>query len=86
MRVCLSVDAQKDIRELDRVTAKRIDVYLRNIERLPFPTMRGKALTGDWAGHWRYRVGDYRIVCKILHEELIVMVVKIAHRSKVYRK
>lgn len=86
MRIEYSNLARKQLARLDYTTAQRVKECMDGIASLPDPTMRGKALTGDWAGHWRYRVGDYRIVCKILHEELIVMVVKIDHRSKVYRK
>jgi mRNA interferase RelE/StbE len=48
------------------------------------PYALGGALTGKWAGYWRYRVGDYRVICKLWDEKLIVMVVKAGHRSNVY--
>ncbi len=45
-----------------------------------------KALTGGFAGLWRYRVGDYRIVCDIEDGELVVLVVDVAHRSRIYKR
>ena len=50
----------------------------------PSPYDLGKQLTGRWAGHWRYRVGDYRVICKMRNAELVVSVVKAGHRSGVY--
>lgn len=46
--------------------------------------MQGKPLTGNFAGLWRYRVGDYRIVCSIEDNEVLVLVVDVDHRSSVY--
>jgi len=44
----------------------------------------GKALSVNLRGFWRYRIGDYRVVCDLRENELIVLVVKVGHRSKVY--
>ncbi|CAB0979424.1 type II toxin-antitoxin system RelE/ParE family toxin [Corynebacterium diphtheriae] len=46
--------------------------------------MRGKALTGNWAGFWRWRVGDYRLVAAIEDDRVVIVVVSIGHRSQVY--
>lgn len=48
--------------------------------------VRNKALTGSLAGLWRYRAGDYRIVCDIEDDVLVVLVVDVAHRREVYRR
>lgn len=48
------------------------------------PYAEGKALTGKWSGYWRYRVSDYRIICKLENKKLIVTVVRLGHRSSVY--
>ena len=45
----------------------------------------GKGLTGPLSGRWRYRVGDYRILCAIEDDKLIVLAVEVGHRSAVYR-
>ena len=49
------------------------------------PTQRGKALTANLTGLWRYRVGDYRLICDIQDGELVVLVLQIGHRREVYR-
>jgi mRNA interferase RelE/StbE len=49
------------------------------------PRDLGTALTGDFKGCWRYRVGDYRIICSLEDQELIVLVLEIGHRREVYR-
>ena len=48
------------------------------------PYESGKQLTGVWTGHWRYRIGDYRVVCMLRDAELLVSVVRVGHRSSVY--
>ncbi len=42
-------------------------------------------LTGNLAGLWRYRVGDYRIICDILDEELVVLALDVDKRDSIYR-
>ncbi|CAB0979423.1 type II toxin-antitoxin system RelE family toxin [Corynebacterium diphtheriae] len=76
--------AAKALRKLDRPVQKRIVAYLREISTLPNPQMRGKALTGNWAGFWRWRVGDYRLVAAIEDDRVVIVVVSIGHRSQVY--
>jgi mRNA interferase RelE/StbE len=49
------------------------------------PRQRGKALAANLAGLWRYRVGDYRVICLIEDEQLVVLVVGVSHRSEAYR-
>lgn len=50
------------------------------------PRQRGKGLTENLSGLWRYRVGDYRVICEIQADRLVVLVVRINHRSTVYKK
>lgn len=76
--------AEKSFRKIDRTWQARIVAYLEEVSELPDPRARGKSLTGGLSGLWRYRVGDYRIVCQFQDEMLIVRVVKIGHRRKVY--
>ncbi len=40
---------------------------------------------GDFDGYWRYRVGDYRIICEFLNEELVIVLVSLAHRKDIYQ-
>lgn len=84
--VKVSENALKALGKLDRTAAARIRDELVEIAGLEDPRSRGKGLTGDLAGLWRYRVGDYRVICDIEDGELVVLVVDVAHRSKVYQR
>lgn len=77
--------ALRDVERLDHEGRKRITRYLRErIATEENPRRFGKPLTGDKAGLWRYRVGDYRMVCRIEQECLVVLVITVGHRKEVY--
>lgn len=85
-KVKLSAKVQKQLRKLDKGTAALIVRYLyKNIDNMENPRERGKALVGNHAGQWRYRVGDYRVICEIIDDELIVMAVTLGHRRDIYK-
>ncbi len=78
--------AQKQFRKLDKQVARRILDFLD--ERLAAsedPRSIGKALSGPLGSFWRYRVGEYRIICDIQDGHLRVLVVQIGNRREVYR-
>ncbi len=81
----VSPRALKQLRKLDKPVAREIRDALSDIGSLDDPRCRGKALSGNLRGLWRYRVGDYRIICDILDGELVVLVVEIGHRGEIYR-
>lgn len=85
-RIDFTKAADKALRKLDRQTAGRVLGELEEIANLDDPRSRGKALTGNLAGLWRYRVGDYRVVCDIEDGVLVILVVDVAHRREVYRR
>lgn len=64
----------------------RKGLFLWPEAKLEDPRSRGKALTGNLAGVWRYRVGDYRILCDINDGRLVILVVDVAHRREVYKR
>jgi mRNA interferase RelE/StbE len=77
--------AQKQIRKLDRAMQKRLVGYFRErVLTLEDPIKLGKPLKGDKGDLWRYRIGDYRAICKIESEQLIVLVLEVGHRREVY--
>ena len=77
--------AKKQLAKLDKNTAKLIASWLKkNLEGCDNPRIHGKELKGQYAGIWRYRVGDYRICAQIRESESIILVVAIRHRSKAY--
>jgi mRNA interferase RelE/StbE len=80
--------AEKDLAALDRRTVRRILQFLSvRIQPLDDPRSIGEALKGPELGkYWRYRVGDYRIICRIEDRRLVILVVKIGHRKDVYKE
>lgn len=77
--------ALRELRKVDRPNQQMIFAYLE--ERIAGdedPRRFGKPLRANLAGLWRYRVGDYRIVCRIQDNELIVLVLAIGHRRNIY--
>lgn len=84
-KIVLSRGAEKWLRKADPSVARSIRDALRWIAKADNPRVKGKALTGRLAGLWRYRVGDYRIICRFDDGLLTVLVVRIGHRSNVYQ-
>lgn len=82
----ISDTAKRQLKKLDRSTAQALLRYLnRLLLEAENPRQRGKALTANLTGLWRYRVGDYRLICDLQDGELVVLVLQIAHRSEAYR-
>ena len=75
--------AVKQLRKLDKQVEKRIISYLKKIV-LENPRKQGKPLTGDKSRFWRYRMGEYRIICRIMDDELIVLIIAVGHRKEIY--
>ena len=83
--VVISQDVIDILKKMDRPMAARIYSWIgKNLEGCSNPRRTGKALQGNHSGEWRYRVGDYRILCRIIDDELVIMVVEIGHRKVVY--
>lgn len=83
-KVLFSDGVDKEFRGLDRVMQKRIAKLIERIQASDNPRFSGKALQGN-DRQWRYRVGDYRLVCEIRDKELIVYCIKVGHRRDVYK-
>ncbi|MBR1847484.1 MAG: type II toxin-antitoxin system RelE/ParE family toxin [Bacilli bacterium] len=80
-----SKEALKDLKKLDNSVSRVIYAWLKkNIDGCSDPRIHGKGLTANRSGQWRYRVGNYRIICKIEDDKVIVLVLTIGHRSTVY--
>lgn len=86
-RIEFDAAAKKDLAKLDQPVAKRIVSFLRDrIAPAEDPRAIGEALRGSKLGEfWKYRVGDYRIICAIEDGELRVLVVRLGNRREVYR-
>lgn len=84
--VRISRTAEKQLQKLGRKAQETIVRFLRDrVESADNPRQWGKPLRGEKRGLWRYRVGDYRIVCDIQDDEVVVLVLAIGHRKDVYR-
>lgn len=84
MTIIYSPKSIKQIAKIDKPIQKKIFKYMDEVAKLANPRSRGKMLIGNLLGYWRYRVGDYRILCKIQDEALIIFVVEVGHRREVY--
>ena len=77
--------ADKQFGKLDRTTQQQIVQFLDKLIDVNDPTTFGKALVGEFSGLWRYRVGKYRLICKFEHQKLVIEIISIGKRDKVYR-
>lgn len=58
---------------------------LKNIDGCEDPRVHGKGLTANRSGAWRYRMGDYRVLCEIQEDKLVVLAIEVGHRREVYK-
>jgi mRNA interferase RelE/StbE len=78
--------AEKQIKKLHRQAQESIVRFLRErLKPADNPRQWGKPLHGDKGGLWRYRVGDYRLICDIQDEKITLLVLQVGHRKDVYR-
>lgn len=85
MQIIIQPNAKKQLKNLDFTVQKRIAKFIDNLEGLENPRIKGKSLAGNLSGFWRYRVGDYRIICDIVDNEIAIYILDISHRSKSYK-
>lgn len=83
----LAESASRTLAKLDPQQRTRILNFLKQrLARLDDPRSIGKALRGSRVGEfWKYRVGDYRLICKLEDDRLLVLVLRLGHRRDVYR-
>ncbi len=75
----------KEFKKLDKYTMKMIKAWItKNLIDCENPRAHGKGLTSNRSGQWRYRIGDYRLICSIEDSELIILALSIGHRRDVY--
>ena len=84
-KIVFSEKAKKQLKKLDKHIAALIIGWLeKNIDGSENPRIHGKGLTENRAGEWRYRIGDYRVICEIQDEKVIVLVLDVGHRRYIY--
>lgn len=77
--------ARKELKKLGHESARKIIQFLdERVQEAHDPRQFGKALKGDLGEYWRYRIENYRILCEIKDDTLIVLVIKVGHRRDVY--
>lgn len=75
----------REFKKLDRYTQKMIKAWIeKNLIDCDDPRAHGKGLTANRSGQWRYRIGDYRMICQIEDSKLIILALTIGHRSNIY--
>ena len=80
-----TTNAAKQVRKLDPTAAKRIRGFLeQKLAQLDNPRLLGKKLVNE--EFWRYRVGDYRILTNIDDDQVLILIVEVAHRREIYNK
>ena len=78
--------ALKQLRKLDPYQREIILRWMgKNVDGCADPRVHGKELTANRRDQWRYRVGQYRVLCEIRDGDLVVLALEVGHRSKVYR-
>ena len=76
----------KEFKKLDRYTQRIIKGWIvKNLVDTDNPRARGKGLTANRSGQWRYRIGDYRLICQIQDDTLVILALSVGHRSIVYK-
>ncbi len=86
-KIEFSVAADRELSKLDAQHSSRILKFLQErVAKLENPRSIGKALQGSRLGEfWKYRVGDFRLICKIEDNRLVVLVLQVGHRKEIYR-
>lgn len=76
---------EKELKKLGKYTQRMIVAWIdKNLEGCDNPKIHGKCLTANRNGLWRYRIGDYRLVCAIEDEELVILTLAVGHKREVY--
>lgn len=76
----------REFRKLDRYTQRMLQSWIqKNLTNCDDPRVHGKGLTANRSGQWRYRIGDYRLICQIEDDALIILALSVGHRRDVYR-
>lgn len=82
----VSKQALKQLKKMDRYTSAMLFAWINNnLDGCENPYFQGKALKGKWKGHWRYRVGNYRIISRIEDDKLVILVLEVGHRREIYK-
>ena len=75
----------KEFKKLDRYTQRLLKAWIeKHLVGCSNPRAFGKPLTANRKGQWRYRIGDYRLLCDIQDSELVILALSVGHRKEIY--
>lgn len=75
----------KEFKKLDYYTQRIIKAWItKNLVGCENPRAHGRGLTANRSGQWRYRIGDYRLICEIQDDQLVILALSVGHRRNVY--
>lgn len=75
----------RELKKLDKYTQRMIVSWIeKNIDGCENPRIHGKGLTANRSGQWRYRIGDYRLICSIEDDKLVILALTVGHRRDIY--
>ena len=76
----------REFRKLDKYTQRMLKAWIsKHLIGCTDPRQHGKGLTANRSGQWRYRIGDYRLICEIQDDKLIILALSVRHRREVYQ-
>jgi mRNA interferase RelE/StbE len=86
-RIEIAETAEKQLAKLDKPVAQRLRSFLvERLAPLDDPRSIGQALRGSELGEfWKYRIGDWRLVCQIKDAKILITVIRLGNRREVYR-
>ena len=76
--------ATKQYLKLDKPIRNQITKFIDKLENIDNPRSRGKPLVSNLSGLWRYRVGDYRLICSIEDDKILITDLRLGHRRENY--
>lgn len=75
----------KSFKKLDKFSQLMIKSWInKNLVGCDDPCQKGKALNSNMSGKWRYRIGDYRLICFIGDDKLVILALNVGHRKEIY--
>ena len=84
-KVVFSNKAIKELKKMDKHTSALIIGWIeKNLDGCDNPRIHGKGLVENRSGQWRYRIGDYRLICEIQEEKITILVLEVGHRRNIY--
>lgn len=86
-RLFISNQVKKELKKMDKHVGLMLAKDMKKrLDGLSNPRQIGKALVGPYKGLWRYRVGQYRVICDIIDDQLLVLALEVGHRKDIYKK